>query len=362
MGPIGDAVRVIQLHPSLRCNLRCAHCYSSSSPDSGRSLPVETIEHFLTEAAEEDFNAIGISGGEPLLYQPLARLLKSARALGYRATVTTNGLPLNARRIGAIAPYVSLIAISLDGARASHDRMRGLAGAFDRMRTRLPLLRAAGVPFGFIFTLTLHNLHELAEVADFAAEEGAGLLQVHPLESAGRAVESALDPPDDLELSYAFLEVARLQRLHRDKLVLQYDVSDRPLVAREPCRAFLIPHVEPDLAAAIPLAHLLNSLVLQEDGWIVPLQHGFSRRFAVGRLGEGSFRQSAAHWKRNILPQFLSLARRTWDAVGPAPDHLPFTNWYSAITTRSHARAARAKQPAPTAAPRVASGFARPDI
>ena len=141
----------------------------------------------LAEAADEGFNAIGVSGGEPLLYEPLPRLLRTAHALGYTASVTTNGLPLNARRVDAIGPYVKLIAIIVDGAPASHDRMRSLPGAFDRMRARLPMLRAAGVPFGLIFTLTLHNLHELAEVSDFAVAEGARLLQVHPLESAGRA-------------------------------------------------------------------------------------------------------------------------------------------------------------------------------
>ena len=337
MGPIGDDIRIIQLHPSLRCNLRCAHCYSTSSPEVSRALPVEQIEQLLAEAADEGFNAIGVSGGEPLLYEPLPRLLRTAHALGYTASVTTNGLPLNARRVDAIGPYVKLIAISVDGAPASHDRMRSLPGAFDRMRARLPMLRAAGVPFGLIFTLTLHNLHELAEVSDFAVAEGARLLQVHPLESAGRARESALDPPDDLELSYAFLEVARLQRLHGDRLVIQYDVADRPLVEREPARAYLVPPPTPEAAGAASLSCLVSSLILQEDGWIVPLQHGFSRRYAIGRMGQGSFHDTAERWKRDTLPDFLKLARQTWDAIGEAPPHLPFTNWYAAITAASHA-------------------------
>ena len=336
MGPTGDDIRDIQLHPSLRCNLRCAHCYSSSSPDSTPALSVESIEQMLAEAAEEDFNAISVSGGEPLIYPALPQLLQSATAMGFSATVTTNGIPLNARRVDAIAPFVSLIAISLDGAPASHDKMRGMVGAFDRMRERLPLLRDAGIPFGFIFTLTLHNLHELAEVADFAVAEGACLLQVHPLEAAGRARESGLHPPDDLELSYAFLEVARLQRQFRDQITLQYDVADRSLVEREPCLAFLIDTPAPELVAEMPLAHLIPSLVLQEDGWIVPMQHGFSSHYAVGRLGDGKFRDAAARWKKDMLPEFLALARKTWDEIGESPAHLPYTNWYAAISGLSH--------------------------
>ena len=33
----------------------------------------------------------------------------------------------------------------------------------------------------------------------------------------------------------------------------------------------------------------------------------------------------------------LRLTRRVWDDIGPAPAHLPFTNWYAAVTTGSHA-------------------------
>ncbi len=347
MGPTGSDIRDIQLHPSLRCNLRCAHCYSSSSPDAGPELSVDSIVQLLAEAADEDFNAISVSGGEPLIYPALPNLLQAAKVLGYSATVTTNGLPLSERRVDAIAPYVSLIAISLDGAPASHDRMRGLPGAFDKMRARLPLLRNADVPFGFIFTLTLHNLHELAEVADFAVNEGASLLQIHPLEAVGRARESALDPPDELELSYAFIEVARLQRRYRDQIILQYDVADRALVEREPCRVFSVPTPAPSTAASMPLGRLIPSLVLQEDGWIVPLQHGFSTRYAINRLGEGRFRDAAARWKLDILPEFLALARKTWDEVGATPTHLPFTNWYSAISGASHATIEPSAAPSP---------------
>lgn len=338
MGPIGDGVRVIQLHPSLRCNLRCAHCYSSSGPEAATALPVEAIERMLAEAAGEEFNAVALSGGEPLLYRDLPRLLETARSLGYLATLTTNALPLNRRRIAEIAPHLSLVAISLDGTPASHDRIRGQAGAFERMRAKLVMLRAAGVPFGFIFTLTLHNLNELAEVARFAVEEGAGLLQVHPLEAAGRAAETALDPPDDLELAYAFLEVARLQELHKDRIAIQYDVADRPLVARDPCRAYAVPAPPPEAIAAVPLGRILSSIVVQADGWIVPVQYGFSPRFAIGRLSDGgSFGDMARQWKRERLPSFLALANATWDAIAPAPAHLPFTNWYAAITGASHA-------------------------
>jgi Fe-coproporphyrin III synthase len=335
MGPTGDIVNVIQIHPTRRCNLRCQHCYSASGPEFAAGLEVAAIEHLLTEVVHEGFNAISMSGGEPLMYHPLARLLESARSLGLFTSVTTNGLLLDVRRLAALAPHLSLLAVSVDGVPESHDRLRALPRAFEKMHGKLGNVREAGIPFGIIFTLTLNNLHELAWVAEFAATEGAHLLQVHPLEQVGRAREYELLPPDDLELSYAFVEVARLQERHRHRLTIQFDAADRALVKREPYRAFAIPTPEPEAIASLPLASLVSPLVLQDDGWVVPIQHGFAPRYAVARLGHGSFRTQAARWRRELYAEFLKLSRCVWGEIRDAPEHLPFTNWYAAVTTRS---------------------------
>ncbi|MGZ8335557.1 MAG: radical SAM protein [Allosphingosinicella sp.] len=336
MGPTAGGAAVVQIHPTLRCNLACAHCYSTSSPQRREALDAGVLEQFLAEARAEGYDAVGFSGGEPLVYRPLPRLLQTARGLGLKVTVTTNGLLLDDARLGAIAPHLSLLAISLDGAPASHDRMRGRVGAFEQMQRRLGQVRAAGVPFGFIFTLTLANLHELGWAAEFAAAEGAALLQVHPLESAGRAIETRLEPPDELELSYAFLEVARLQKQYGERLAIQYDVLDRAAVRCDPGKAFAVAAPAAAELASAPLAHWLSSIVIQADGWIVPLQYGFSTDFAIGRVGAGDFRRQASGWLRDRYGPFLALARDVWDVMAESPAHLPFANWYARMSEASH--------------------------
>lgn len=335
MGPTGCAINVIQVHPTRRCNLRCRHCYSTSGPEYSSALPAAPIVEFLREARTEGFNAMGVSGGEPFTYGELSSLLEGAKAAGYATSVTTNGLLLDAKRLGRVAPHLDLLAISLDGVPASHNRMRARADAFEKMCAQLPLLREQRIPFGFIFTLTLENLHELAWAARFASEQGASLLQVHPLERVGRAKEYTLYPPDDLELSYAFVEVARLKE-EFSGLAIQFDVADRILIEREPWRAFVDRKQDVAPAANVaPLASLVSPLVLQEDGHIVPIQHGFDTAFAVGHLFGGSFREQALRWKRDRYLDFSRLADRTWSELREAPEHLPFTNWYSKITEMS---------------------------
>jgi Fe-coproporphyrin III synthase len=92
-GPTGST-RVIQIHPTLRCNLFCAHCYSSSGPASHTELDREIVLGLVKDAAQLGYNVVGISGGEPLLYRPLPDVLGEARRQGLATTVTTNGMML----------------------------------------------------------------------------------------------------------------------------------------------------------------------------------------------------------------------------------------------------------------------------
>ena len=218
MGPTGDCSRVLQIHPTRRCNLRCVHCYSSSSPEEDETIPLEILQDALTDASAEGYNVAGFSGGEPLLYRQLAAALEHAHRCGMFTTVTSNGMLLDDRRLEMLRGNADLLAISLDGTPESHNRMRASERAFEGMRARLEGVRRSGIPFGFIFTLTQYNLHELSWVAEFALGEGAQLLQVHPLEGAGRAARRLPGAqPDETESAYAFLEVCRVQAQAGDR-------------------------------------------------------------------------------------------------------------------------------------------------
>ena len=147
--------------------------------------------------------------------------------------MTTNGMLLDGRRLEDLRGRVDVLAISLDGVPAAHDRMRGRAGAFEAMATRLEGVRAAGITFGFIFTLTQHNLDELEWIAQFALEQGASLLQIHPLEEVGRASDlMANRAPDAVEAAFAALATVGLREAVGDRIKVQLDFADADSLAR----------------------------------------------------------------------------------------------------------------------------------
>jgi Fe-coproporphyrin III synthase len=326
----GRKFRVVQIHPSLRCNLACRHCYSLSSPLRKEALPLEIVLRLIDDLPGFGFDAISLSGGEPLMWPGLGCALAAAREAGLVTALTTNLMPLTSERLAILRAHLNFCAVSLDGTPASHDTIRGRRGAFSIMQSRLGDLRAAGIPFGFIFTLTETNLDELAWVARFANEQGANLLQVHPLEEAGRAAsEMAGARPRDLITNAAYLACLRLQEALGDRLPVQLDVAHRGALSRDPWRAF---GGVADTDSALPLADIIDTLVIEADGTVSPVQHGFDRAHALGNLFEAPLPALASRWRALDGP--ARLRARCVAAVAKAvaePHDLPVFNWHEAL-------------------------------
>jgi Fe-coproporphyrin III synthase len=284
----------------------------------------------IRTARENGFNVVGFSGGEPLMYSGLPQVLDAVRECGMVATVTSNGMLLNAKNVDRLKGRANLVAISIDGKPASHNKIRHHPKAFSKMKENLENLRNAEIPFGFIFTLTQHNLHELEWIAEFALEQGAKLLQVHPLEDIGRAKdEMKQQAPDALEAAYAFVEVARLQAMAGDAITFQIDVIDRNYLMENPERVFA-----EDIADSlddIPFADIVSPLILEDDGRVNPIAYGFGRNWSFGNLHQQSLQKMMDDWRREKAVYFREMCKKVLESVAKEESEWPFFNWYSAL-------------------------------
>jgi Fe-coproporphyrin III synthase len=321
---------VVQIHPSLRCNLACRHCYSVSGPGRVEALALEIVLRAIADLPGLGYGAISLSGGEPLMWPGLGPALAAARRSGLFAALTTNLMPLTQERLAILRAHLNLCAVSLDGVPASHDAIRGKRGAFAVMQARLAELRESGIPFGFIFTLTQTNIGELAWVARFALDQGASLLQVHPLEETGRAAtDMAGARPRDLIANAAYLACMRLREALGDRMPVHLDLAHRGTLAREPWRAY---GGVADSDPALPLAELVDTLVIETNGTVSPMQHGFDRAHVLGNLHEAPLPVLAERWRARGGP--ARLRARCAAAVAKAvaePHDLPAFNWYEAL-------------------------------
>jgi Fe-coproporphyrin III synthase len=331
-GPAGKFPS-LQIHPGRRCNLRCLHCYSDSGPAVSEHLDIDLLREVVADAASLGYAVISVSGGEPLLYPSLSELLRVAHSAGMATTVTTNGILLDELQLENLGSDCDLVAISLDGVPDSHNRMRASPRAFEAMRERLPGLRASGIPFGFIFTLTFHNVHELEWVAQFAVEQGAQLLQLHPLEPIGRAIKSLKGAlPDAEENAAAVIEALRIKDLYKDVIDVQIDIATIPALLEHPTRVFVR---DAELCPENTVAGVVAPLVIESSGVVSPLQYGFPRTWSWGSIKESRLPFLASAWLSHDYIAFLALCRYVYEKL-VVNEEEPALNWYQHV----HAAAA----------------------
>ena len=332
-GPAGKYPS-LQIHPGRRCNLQCLHCYSDSGPRVSEQLDIDVLRRVISDAASIGYMVLSVSGGEPLLYSALGEVLRAAHVAGMATTVTTNGMLLDQRQLEILASDCDLIAISLDGTPESHNFMRNSPRAFDGMCSRLEGLRRSGIPFGFIFTLTFHNVHELDWVAQFAVEQGAQLLQLHPLEPVGRAIRT-LDGslPDAEENAAAAFEALRIKELYKDLIDVQIDLATIPALLEHPTRVFVR---DANLCGDQTVADVVAPLVVESSGVVAPLQYGFPRDWCWGNIKEARLPALASSWLSRDYAAFLALCRFVYGQLVANGDE-PVVNWYQHV----HAAAAR---------------------
>lgn len=343
MGPTGN-IRAVQIHPTRRCNLRCLHCYSSSSPQATEAIEIELLNRTLDDLADEGYNWASFSGGEPMVYPPLSSALARARHNGMKTAIVTNGMLLTPQRLDAIEDVTNLLVISLDGKPQSHNRMRNSQKAFDSMAAKLPELRARNIDFGFLFTLTQYNLDELPWVAEFAANVGAKLLQIHPLEYFGNASEQ-LDgqAPDAIEGAHAWYLAEKMKTFLQGRMALQVDLVHTSALHQQPQNFFLADDSD-QLQGS--LADLMSPLAIEPDGEVLPLQYGFSRSYSLGNLRCRSIGEMATIWRSDLGPRFHALCHRLFKDLADA-EQQQFFNWYEQIAIHAQAESPVHVQPLP---------------
>ncbi len=156
----------LHLDLTLRCPLRCPHCYVAGEGSRGTEMTTAEVVRVLEDARDLKVLTLLVSGGEPMLRPDFFEILEAARRLRFALHVKTTGLYLGAseaRRLAALAPI--RVDLSIHGARAeTHDRFVGMRGAFERAVAAFEALRKAGVRVGVRTNLVADNVAEAHEI------------------------------------------------------------------------------------------------------------------------------------------------------------------------------------------------------
>ncbi|MEK7634705.1 MAG: radical SAM protein [Patescibacteria group bacterium] len=141
----------IWLEVTTGCNLRCVHCYSSSSSSllgEGRMMEADWIR-VMKEAYAIGCRKLQFIGGEPFaLGEQLLRLVSVCRDLGYKMIeIYTNATLIDDSKIQFLAEKEISVAVSIYGNTSEiHEAVTKGTGSFNRTITTLKKLIARNIP------------------------------------------------------------------------------------------------------------------------------------------------------------------------------------------------------------------------
>ena len=165
----GSSLRLVAWETTRNCNLACVHCRASATcgPYEGE-LDTPASLQLLDQIAEVAKPIIILTGGEPLLRPDISDLAHHGTELGLRMVMACNGTFIDDMVAGKMKDSgIKRISVSLDGSTAeTHDKFRGVPGAFEGALRGLENAKKAGVEFQINTTITQANLKQIPKILD----------------------------------------------------------------------------------------------------------------------------------------------------------------------------------------------------
>jgi radical SAM protein with 4Fe4S-binding SPASM domain len=189
---------------TLKCDLACAHCGSRAGRKRPDELDTAESLDLVAQMAALGVVEVSLIGGEAYLRDDWLMIVRAIRDAGMRCSMTTGGRGVTAELARAAAEAgLQISSVSIDGTEGTHDRLRGVSGAYRSALAAAAHLKAAGVTVGVNTQINRLSMGELPEVLETIVALGGRAWQIQLTVAMGRAGDDAdllLQPEDLLEL------------------------------------------------------------------------------------------------------------------------------------------------------------------
>lgn len=292
--PLGATLEV-----TLRCNLRCVHCYNFDRAEpypkarAADELTTPEILRVIDELALAGCLFLSLTGGEALLHPHLDDIVRRARERRFAIRVKSNGTLLTAERVARLVDAgVKGVDVSLYGASAAtHDDFTLDPGSFDESVRGIEIARDAGLMVKVSICLVRTNVHEADEMLALVRSLG---------------VPATIDP--HISPRYDGTREPIDLRLDRDALKDAYRGPLSFLLAEPDCR--------PDRSVQCSCAR--SVVAIAANGDVYPC---IGAPIPSGNVREKSFEEI---WRRSPeLERIRGLRLEDFAACEPCPDR-PF--------------------------------------
>lgn len=167
--------RLLQVEPTLRCNLRCVMCPWLELRAEAGDMVWETFQRLVPYLRSADGLDL-TGGGEPLVQPRLVDMVRAGKQAGCTVGFSTNGVLLDAQaRSLLLGAGVDWVALSLDAAVPETYASIRPGASFDAVVENIARLADAGrgaPSLSIFFVMMRQNVHELPTLVSLASQAG----------------------------------------------------------------------------------------------------------------------------------------------------------------------------------------------
>jgi len=183
--------RLVCFPVTFRCNSRCQMCNIWQNPRTTGEMDIGKVEEIFSNPLFRKVEEVVLHGGEPTLREDLSEIYRIIQTFCPRLKnvyLSTNGLNpgMIKKRVEEILKAVDLsrlkltFTVSIDGLKASHEKIRGIPGGFDRALETVRMLkgfqRKYPLEVEIITVIQPQNLEDLDGMEDLAEEYSVSLI------------------------------------------------------------------------------------------------------------------------------------------------------------------------------------------
>ena len=193
-------LKEISVEITRRCPNYCLHCSSSAHSQCNESMPYETFQTVISDAAKLGTKTICLSGGEPFLHDKIVQMIQFVHSKGMECYVYTSGIAMSPsdqrislpmEQLRQISGAVTKIIFNIEAStEAIYDRIMGTSNCFSLLKESVLRANAAGICTEAHFVPMALNLREIPAVVRLCEELNISKLSFLRLVLHGRAEQN----------------------------------------------------------------------------------------------------------------------------------------------------------------------------
>lgn len=171
------ALPIVILMPHSACNCRCVMCDIWKGNHNLKQLTEDDIKGLLSSLRKFETKQVLMSGGEALLNTNFFRFCEILNKENIKVTLLSTGITLKKNAL-QLVQWVNEIIVSIDGDEHTHDAVRNIPGAFNKLREGIAAIRAIEPGYKITARTVVHRLNYKIWPAIIGAAKETGLNQI----------------------------------------------------------------------------------------------------------------------------------------------------------------------------------------